>query len=107
MVLLDGGSFLLDEWIPAPVILRHQPGWIDGFLLQSSPQRRLRQCAFPLRVLSVVSRLVRVLTETRRFRDVLKAKGCSVQYREYNGDHDVLEWRGPFVEGLTALTLEK
>lgn len=44
-----------------------------------------------------------LLGENRRLRDVLLAKGYSVNYREFSGGHDPVGWRGPFVEGLTAL----
>lgn len=43
-------------------------------------------------------------SEHRRFRDVLKAKGYSVQYSEYSGGHDYVCWRGSFADGLIALT---
>ena len=45
--------------------------------------------------------------ENRRLRDVLQAKGYSVNYREYSGGHDLAGWRGPFVEGLMALARDQ
>jgi enterochelin esterase-like enzyme len=45
-----------------------------------------------------------LLGENRHLRDVLQAKDYSVHYREFDGGHDVLGWRGPFVEGLMTLT---
>jgi enterochelin esterase family protein len=43
------------------------------------------------------------LTETHRFRDVLRAKGYSVYYSEFCGGHDFVSWRGTFADGLMAL----
>lgn len=44
-----------------------------------------------------------IRAETRRLRDVLEAKGCSVTYREPVGDHDYAVWRGSFADALLAL----
>jgi enterochelin esterase family protein len=44
-----------------------------------------------------------LLAETRRFRDVLQAKGYKVHYSEFSGNHDPLNWRGSFADGLIAL----
>jgi enterochelin esterase family protein len=35
---------------------------------------------------------------------VLQAKGYTVEYAEFSGGHDPVCWRGPFVDGLMALT---
>jgi enterochelin esterase family protein len=48
-----------------------------------------------------------IRTETRRLRDVLEAKGCSVIYREPVGDHDYAVWRGSFADAILALTDKK
>jgi len=39
----------------------------------------------------------------RRMRDALIAKGYAVQYQEFNGNHNYINWRGTFGEGLVAL----
>ena len=39
----------------------------------------------------------------RHMRDVLLAKGYSVHYREFNGGHEYLNWRGTFADALLAL----
>jgi len=39
----------------------------------------------------------------RHMRDVLQAKGYQVQYREFNGGHEYLNWRGTFADALLAL----
>ncbi|HMG37004.1 MAG TPA: alpha/beta hydrolase-fold protein [Blastocatellia bacterium] len=44
-----------------------------------------------------------MVSVNRHFRDVLLAKGYSVDYREYIGGHDAISWRGLFAEALIAL----
>lgn len=43
------------------------------------------------------------LATNRRLRDVLKAKGYAVDYREFNGNHTYLAWRGTFADGVISL----
>jgi enterochelin esterase-like enzyme len=42
-------------------------------------------------------------SESRRFRDVLIAKGYTVTHSQYSGGHDYVSWRGSFADGLIAL----
>jgi hypothetical protein len=44
-----------------------------------------------------------VLLANRHLRDVLQAKGYWVRYREINGPHDPLSWRGTFGDALITL----
>jgi len=44
-----------------------------------------------------------ILETSRHLRDVLRAKGYEVVYREFPGGHDYLTWRGSFADGLLAL----
>ena len=44
-----------------------------------------------------------ILESTRHLRDVLVAKGYSVQYQQFVGGHDGLSWRGTFADGLMSL----
>jgi enterochelin esterase family protein len=39
----------------------------------------------------------------RHMRDVLQAKGYVVHYREFNGGHEYLNWRGTLADGLLLL----
>jgi enterochelin esterase family protein len=43
------------------------------------------------------------LDTNRRLRDVLLAKGYKLQYREFNGNHNFINWRGGFGDGIAAL----
>ena len=47
------------------------------------------------------------LLETRRFRDVLQAKGYGVAYSEFVGGHNEVSWRGSFANAIMALTAER
>ena len=43
------------------------------------------------------------LETNRRIRDTLIAKGYAVHYQEFNGNHNYINWRGSFGEGLVVL----
>lgn len=44
-----------------------------------------------------------ILETTRHLRDVLRARGKTVQHREFAGGHDYLAWQRELVEGLALL----
>lgn len=44
-----------------------------------------------------------ILIPNRQLRDVLRAKGYEVRYQEFAGDHDYINWRGTFADGLIWL----
>jgi enterochelin esterase family protein len=44
-----------------------------------------------------------MLTPNRTFRDILRARGYEVSYREFVGAHTYLNWRATFPDGLIAL----
>jgi len=44
-----------------------------------------------------------LLSNNRRMRDVLEAKGYSVVYSEFAGAHEFISWRGSVADGLIAL----
>jgi enterochelin esterase-like enzyme len=46
---------------------------------------------------------VSLLTANRHLRTVLRARGNSIEYREFNGGHSILNWRGSFADGVLAL----
>jgi enterochelin esterase-like enzyme len=47
------------------------------------------------------------LEPNRHMRDVLLAKGYDVQYQQFIGGHDYINWRGTFADGVTALVGKK
>lgn len=44
-----------------------------------------------------------LLGSVRHMRDVLRARGFDVTYREFAGGHDVVWWRSTLADGLVAL----
>jgi enterochelin esterase family protein len=78
-----------------------EPGWLTREYL-TAPRRDVR---FYVEIgrFEQGGGFTNAVAETRRFRDVLKAKGYSIQYSEFTGGHDYVGWRGSFADGLIAL----
>ncbi|AQA21172.1 esterase family protein [Rhodococcus sp. MTM3W5.2] len=45
----------------------------------------------------------RLIEQNRQVRDLLRAKGFDVDYREFCGGHDYIHWRDGLVEGIATL----
>jgi enterochelin esterase family protein len=78
-----------------------EPGWLTREYL-AAPRQNVRFYA-EIGRFEQGGGFANAVTETQRFRDVLKAKGYSVQYSEFTGGHDYVSWRGSFADGLIAL----
>jgi enterochelin esterase family protein len=78
-----------------------EPGWLTREYL-TAPRRDVR---FYIEIgrFEQGGGFVNGVAENRHFRDVLKAKGYSVQYSEFTGGHEYICWRGSFADGLMAL----
>jgi enterochelin esterase family protein len=78
-----------------------EPGWLTREYL-TAPRRDVRFYIERGRF-EQGGGFINAVAENRRFRDVLKAKGYSVQYSEFTGGHEYVCWRGSFADGLMAL----
>jgi len=102
-VLSQSGSFLtaVRQESPTPLWKGEAPGMLVTQFLQSP--------RLPLEFYLEVGRYETTLPfsqllETRRFRDVLQAKGYRVTYSEFIGGHNEVCWRGSFADAIMALT---
>ncbi len=102
-VLSQSGSFLTAarQESPTPLWKGEAPGMLVTQFLQSP--------RLPLEFYLEVGRYETTLPfsqllETRRFRDVLEAKGYRVTYSEFVGGHNEVCWRGSFADAIMALT---
>lgn len=96
-VLSLSGSF---NWAPRDDA---EPEWLAR-QLAAGPKLPLR---FYLEAGLMENRLrpdgTSLLGSNRHLRTVLRAKGYAVQYREFNGGHSILNWRGSVADGILAL----
>ena len=105
-VLSQSGSFLtaVREESPTPLWNGEPPGMLAAEFIQSP--------RLPLEFYIEVGRYETTLPfshllETRRLRDVLKAKDYRVTYSEFVGGHNEVCWRGSFADAIVALTAER
>jgi enterochelin esterase-like enzyme len=105
-VLSQSGSFLTAarQESPTPLWEGEAPGMLAAEFLQSP--------RLPLEFYLEVGRYETTLPfshllETRRLRDVLKAKGYPVTYSEFVGGHNEVCWRGSFADAIIALTTNR
>jgi enterochelin esterase family protein len=78
-----------------------EPGWLTRAYL-TAPRRDVRFYV-EIGCFEQGGGFTNAVTENRRFRDILKAKGYSVRYSEFTGGHEYVCWRGSFADGLMAL----
>ena len=102
-VLSQSGSFLTAAGEESP-----RPLW-DGETEGMLVAQFLASPRLPLELYLEVGRYETTLPfshllETRRLRDVLRAKGYRVTYSEYMGGHNEVCWRGSFADAIVALT---
>lgn len=91
-ILSQSGSF----WWMSGSEFDHDAEWLT--------QQYVRSPRLPLRFyLEVGLQEWVLLPPTRHFHNVLDAKGYAPIYREFNGGHDALCWRGGLADGLIAL----
>ena len=94
----SGAYWITDNWQSVRPPYPHDTGLAIEEFKQS---KRL-----PIRFYMEVGRFdlgAALLGSNREFRDVLQAKGYTVDYHEFDGGHDYAAWRGSLAEGLMAL----
>lgn len=100
-VLSQSGSY---QWFPSGVQGTASPDAEPGWLTRQFVTAPRSAVNFYLEAGSFEHSFpYSLLAENRRFRDVLQAKGYTVHYSEFSGNHDPLNWRGSFANGLIAL----
>jgi enterochelin esterase-like enzyme len=99
LVLAQSGSF----WFEPTGTDEAEPNWLARQFVQA-PKRPLRfYLEAGLFEVDLQGRGRGILETSRDLRNVLQAKGYGVDYHEFPGDHDYLNWRGTFADALIDL----
>jgi enterochelin esterase family protein len=99
-VLSQSGAFWHYPGWPGKEAAVNETGWLAR---QFEAQRKLPIRFYLEAGLFETDLPLTILTENRRMRDVLKAKGYELTYSEFAGGHDYVYWRGSVADGLIAL----
>lgn len=103
LILAQSGSY----WFEPTGDDTAEPNWIAQKYI-ASPKLPLRfYMDAGLFEVDLSGRGAGILLPNRHLRDVLRAKGYPVTYREFPGGHDSINWRGTLADGLIALFGER
>ncbi len=98
-VLSQSGSY----WIKGT---KNENHWIypedNGLLIEAYKKSELLPIKFYMDV-GLYDAGASMLGMNRQFRDILELKGYKVDYREFKGGHNYVNWRGTFSDGLISL----
>ena len=94
----SGAYWITADWQSVRPPYPHDPGMLM--------EMYARHDRMPIKFYLEVGRFdlgASLLGTNREMRDVLIAKGYTVDYREFDGGHDYACWRGSFADGLISL----
>lgn len=97
VISLSGAYWITRDWQSVRPPYPHD----TGMLIEELKSR----ARLPVRFYIEVGRFdlgAAMLGANRELRDVLQVKGYEVEYREFDGGHDVAQWRGSLSDGLVA-----
>jgi enterochelin esterase-like enzyme len=99
LVLAQSGSF----WFEPTGADTAEPNWLAGEFIRA-PRLALRfYIEAGVFEVDLQGRGGNTLETSRDLRNVLLAKGYRVDYREFPGDHDYINWRATLADGLISL----